>query len=60
MPLSIAITSSWESNVDLDILNYQAPISQGLMGLKIGESAEIDYKDLDGQLEVIAIDSGIE
>jgi len=58
--ITLTFLGPWESNVDLDILNYQAPISQGLMGLKIGESAKIDYKDMEGQLEVISIDSGIE
>ena len=49
----------WESDVDNDILNYQAPISQKMMGLKIGESVDIEYKGLAGGFEVLSIENGV-
>jgi transcription elongation factor GreA len=58
--IKLTFLGPWESNVERNILNYQAPISQALMGLRIGESAEFDYQDLEGHIEVISIESGID
>lgn len=57
--LTLTFLGPWESNVEGNILNYQAPISRRLMGLRIGETAEFELKGLKGAFEVLSIETGI-
>ncbi len=57
--MTLTFLGPWESDVERNILNYQAPVSQRLMGLKIGESIEFEFQGLDGEFEVVSIESGM-
>lgn len=50
---------SFETDVDNGIFNYHAPVSQKLMGLRVGDRATLTLDGVDQEFEIISIDSGL-
>jgi len=58
--LQITIMGPWESDVEKGILNYQAPVCRKLLGLKPGQTAELNLQGEPEQYRVEAISVGIQ
>lgn len=58
--LRLTFLGPWESDLDSQIINYQAPISQKIMGLRVGDTVEMELGDFKGKLEVRAISCGLD
>ncbi len=57
--LTLTFLGPWESNTQQNILNYQAPLSQKLMGLKPGATVDLDYGETNGTFEVVNLSVGV-
>ncbi len=57
--LTLTFLGPWEANVDRNVLNYLAPISQQFMGAKVGTAIPMEYKGLKGEFEIVSIRPGI-
>jgi transcription elongation GreA/GreB family factor len=49
----------FDGDLDNNIYNYKAPVSQKLMGLHVGEHAKVTLDGKDGEYEVISIENGL-
>ncbi len=50
----------WEADLSSFRFNYNAPLAQKLMGLKIGETVDFDHDGAIGQYELVAIENAIQ
>jgi transcription elongation factor GreA len=56
---TLTFLGPWEANIERNIFNYQAPISQAMMGMHIGESVGLDFGSVSGTYEIVAIEPGV-
>lgn len=57
--LTLTFLGPWEADVDNLVLNYRAPLSRRLMGLKVGDQSEFELGGHNGQFQVVSIGVGI-
>ncbi len=50
----------WEADLNCFRFNYNAPLAQKLMGLKVGEIVDFDHDGAVGQYKLVAIENAIE
>ncbi|MCG3136897.1 MAG: Transcription elongation factor GreA [Phycisphaerae bacterium] len=59
-PLQLTFLGPWEADLSRFILNYQAPLSQKLMGAELGSTVEIDFNGQKGEYRVMTIACAID
>lgn len=55
----ITFLGPWEADPAKRIVNYQAPISQSLMGKRIGETVELNLSEATGTYEVFKLENAL-
>jgi transcription elongation factor GreA len=58
--MELMLLGPWEANVEQGVYNYKSPIGQALLGLHLGEKADLNIGMLVGQYEVLSIERGID
>ena len=53
--LEFLLLGPWEANVEQGIYNYKSPVGQALMGLRLGQQADINIGMLVGKFQVEAV-----
>lgn len=51
---------AFDTDVDNGVFNYQAPVSQMLMGLRVGARATLTLDKEEREFEIVAIENGLE
>jgi transcription elongation GreA/GreB family factor len=51
----VTIVGPWEADVDEGLINYQTPLAQRILGRRIGDIVEFDYRAAKGRYEVIEL-----
>jgi transcription elongation GreA/GreB family factor len=59
-PRQITFLGPFDSDVDKGILNYKAPVSQKIMGLRIGDRVRLILESAEAEYEVAAIEAGLQ
>lgn len=49
----------WEADVEAGVYNYQAPVSQQVMGRRVGDVVRLELEDGGGEYEIVRIECGI-
>lgn len=58
-PRNITFLGPFDSDVEGGVLNYKAPVSQKMMGLKPGERVKLTFDDVEADYEVVSIENGL-
>lgn len=56
---SFTFLGPFDGDLDHDIYNYKAPVSQKLMGLHVGEHAKVTLDGKESEFEVVSIENGL-
>lgn len=54
--VTLTFLGPWEADTEKRIYNYKSPLAQSLMGLRVGQAADINVGDLDGSFDVVSIE----
>ncbi len=58
--VTLTFLGPWEADIENGVLNYQAPLSQSMMGQPLGAQIELDLADHQGKYEIQEITKGID
>lgn len=58
--LTLTFLGPFDGDVERGIYNYKAPVSQSLMGLRVGDKATIQLEGRETEIEVLSLSSGLE
>ncbi|MBI5863537.1 MAG: GreA/GreB family elongation factor [Planctomycetes bacterium] len=57
--LTVTFFGPFDGDIDRGHYNYKAPVSQKLMGLRVGERARVQLEDTEQEYEIAAIENGL-
>ncbi len=49
----------WDADVDRHIYNYNAPMSQRMMGLRVGDTVQLNLDGTDREFSIVAIETAV-
>ncbi len=59
-PYDMTFLGPWDADPDTNVLNYLAPLSQKMMGKRVGDTIEFDHTGANGTYEVVSLHNGLE
>ena len=51
----VTIVGPWEADVEEGLINYQTPLARSMLGKRIGDIVEFDYRAAKGRYEVVEL-----
>jgi transcription elongation factor GreA len=51
----LTIVGPWEADVEKGLINYQTPLARSMLGRRIGDIVEFDYRAAKGRYEVVEL-----
>ena len=58
--LTLTILGPFEADVESGIYNYRAPVSQKIMGRKLGDTVQVGLEGVDADYEVVSIENALQ
>lgn len=54
--VTLTFLGPWEANTEERIYNYKSPLAQSLMGLRLGQAADLNVGDLEGSFVLVSVE----
>ena len=55
----MAFLGPWEANIEEGVYNYLAPLSQKILGMRVGDTVDFDHAGRSGTYELVAIENAL-